>query len=314
MDWFSVFALSLILSVFSVGIYRRLNLSGRVVVGVDINKKGQPKVCESAGMALLPVFIVMGGYLYLNGIWEALPWAILAGVFGIVGFMDDTRQKFFSKPVPWGLRAAIIAVVSFVFASIYAEPLLMAAPMALYIAVLASFENTFAGLNGWEVGSGFIISVAVAYSFLGSWLAPLAFMLSGAILGLLAWNRYPAKVFPGDSGTLAIGGGIATLLVIQANLQMIIMGAMMFLPHVIDLALKALTNTGDMSQARERPYALDGKGRISIPEYRGGRVRYDFAKLIVRVVGPMKEWKVVAVIWGIVLVNCLIVLACFGKL
>ena len=314
MDWFVVFFAAALLSVFSAGIYRKFNLSRKIVVGIDINKPKQPKVCESAGMALLPVFILLGAYLYINGIWEAFPWVLLVGIFGIVGFMDDTRQKFFSKPVPWGIRAGIIGAVSFVFASLYAEPLLMAAPMALYIAVLASFENTFAGLNGWEVGSGFIISLAVAYSFIGSWLAPLAFMLSGAILGLLLWNKYPAKAFPGDSGTLAIGGGIATLLVIQANLQMIIMGAMFFLPHMLDLLLKVLTNTGDMSQARQRPYKLDGEGRIAIPGYKDGKTRYDFAKLIVRIAGPMKEWKLVAVIWAVVLINCLFVLALFGKL
>lgn len=49
--------------------------------------------------------------------------------------------------------------------------------------------------------------------------------LTGACLGFLLFNRYPAKVFMGDTGSLALGGGIAALaLLTRTELLLIILG------------------------------------------------------------------------------------------
>ena len=64
-----------------------------------------------------------------------------------------------------------------------------------------------------------------------------------------------------------------------------------------------LTNAKDVSQSAIKPYALHD-GKIAIPKYEG-RTRYDFAKLIVKIFGPLKEWKIVIAIWAVVIVNCL---------
>jgi len=47
----------------------------------------------------------------------------------------------------------------------------------------------------------------------------------GALMGFLIFNRYPAKVFMGDTGSLAIGGAVASLcLVLQCEILLIILG------------------------------------------------------------------------------------------
>ena len=52
-----------------------------------------------------------------------------------------------------------------------------------------------------------------------------ALTLTGACLGFLLFNRYPAKVFMGDTGSLALGGGIAALaLLTRTELLLIILG------------------------------------------------------------------------------------------
>ena len=44
------------------------------------------------------------------------------------------------------------------------------------------------------------------------------------------------------------------------------------------------------------------------------KTRYDFAKLLIKMFGPMKEQKIVLIIWAVVIANGLIWLAVFGKI
>jgi phospho-N-acetylmuramoyl-pentapeptide-transferase len=47
----------------------------------------------------------------------------------------------------------------------------------------------------------------------------------GAVLGFLIFNRHPAKVFMGDSGSLAIGGGLAAVAILtKTELLLIVIG------------------------------------------------------------------------------------------
>jgi phospho-N-acetylmuramoyl-pentapeptide-transferase len=52
-----------------------------------------------------------------------------------------------------------------------------------------------------------------------------AYAMTGACLGFLLFNRYPAKVFMGDTGSLALGGGVAALaLLTNTELLLVILG------------------------------------------------------------------------------------------
>jgi UDP-N-acetylglucosamine--dolichyl-phosphate N-acetylglucosaminephosphotransferase len=144
---------------------------------------------------------------------------------------------------------------------------------------------------------------------------PIGLALVGAIAGLLVFNIYPARMFPGDSGTLLIGGSIACLVILNQNMWLMLLTLLFFLPHAIDFfALKMMTNRQDMSQSKSLPYALGRDNRLRIPA-EGGRARYDFAKMLIKIFGPMPEWLVVAAIWLIVACNCAfwaILFASFG--
>ena len=74
-----------------------------------------------------------------------------------------------------------------------------------------------------------------------------------------------------------------------------------------------LTNSRDVTQAKERPYRILEDNRIGIPEYTG-KTRYDFAKLLIKIFGPLKEKNVVIIIWAVVLLNCLFWIAVSGKI
>jgi len=307
-----------LLSVGSVALVAKWNFA-RGMTGKDINKKGQGELPEGTGIALLVplwVSIILFNLIVAENS-GFVAFGLTVSVLSIVGFLDDRKQKFKVRTISWTSRAAIVSLVCLMFAMFYAPaPLLLwLVPFAAFVAGLASFQNTFAGLNGWEVGSGFIIACFVAFLLLSEGPWPMGLALAASIAGLLVFNVYPARVFPGDSGTLLIGGGIASLVILTQRLELMALTLLFFLPHAVDFfMLKFLTNRDDMSQSKVLPYSLGPDGRLKAPVGKDGKIRFDFAKLVLKVLGPMPEWAVVAVIWAFVFGNCLFWVAAFGWL
>ena len=65
----------------------------------------------------------------------------------------------------------------------------------------------------------------IAFTMKHESLAVFSIVLAGGLLGFLKFNAYPAKVFMGDTGSLAIGGAIATIaLVLELPLILVIVG------------------------------------------------------------------------------------------
>ena len=74
--------------------------------------------------------------------------------------------------------------------------------------------NLTDGLDG--LAASVTLPVTVAYALLA---------ITGACLGFLLFNHHPAKVFMGDTGSLAIGGGVAALaLLTHTELLLVILG------------------------------------------------------------------------------------------
>jgi len=222
-----------------------------------------------------------------------------------MGFWDDITKKK-KGSLSWKARGIPVAVFSLAFAFLFAPHWALAPLLAAYILGLAALENTFAGLNGWEIGSGLIICFFTAMLLVNTQFFLLAIVFCAAVLGLLVWNFFPARVFPGDSGTLMIGGMVGCAIVLTNNILMAAIVLMFFLPHLIDFfVLKMRTNKADVSQKKILPYALLENGALAIPKGPDGKERLDFAKLIIKIFSPQKEWKIVLVIWAIVFLNCL---------
>jgi len=309
------FVLPLVLGFAFIYFFGKWSRKNKFALGIDINKLDQRKTPEATGIAVLAaLWISVVLFFYLKGFNSLfLGWLLVVSVFSLVGFADDTKHKWASKTIPWAARAIPIALVSLAFSFFFAPSIYWVVPLALFIALIASFHNTFAGLNGWEVGSSYIISLAVVFLLALTEFLPLALILSGLILALLLFNRFPARVFPGDSSTLLFGSAIAALFVMQKNYYFMVLLLLFYLPHIIDFfILKVLTNPRDPSQSKIKPYKVLKDGRLAVPSYKDKRTRYDFAKLIIKIFGPLKEWQIVAVIWLIVALNCAFWLLIFG--
>lgn len=172
-----------------------------------------------------------------------LPLLILTLAFGAIGFADDLLSARRGKNL--GLRArekllaqGIVAIGFALYLAMTAQPglttslallppsLVSYAPgfgvvdcggvyYLLVVPFIVSFSNATNftdGLDGLSSGVTLLISLALA-ALVGSSLFPsLSFAcvaLAGGLAGFLWWNAHPAKIFMGDTGSLAIGAALA---------------------------------------------------------------------------------------------------------
>ncbi len=117
----------------------------------------------------------------------------------------------------------------------------------LMISATSNAVNLTDGLDGLATGT--TAMVAAAYVLIGVWefgqscsrapgsacyqvrdpldLAVFAAALLGACFGFLWWNASPAKIFMGDTGSLALGGGLAALAILsRTELLLLVLGGL----------------------------------------------------------------------------------------
>jgi UDP-N-acetylglucosamine--dolichyl-phosphate N-acetylglucosaminephosphotransferase len=164
--------------------------------------------------------------------------------------------------------------------------------MPIFFMFACNFTNMLAGFNGLEIGTGAIASFGMALlAYMNNSID--GFILSsamfGALLAFLYYNRYPAKVFPGDVGTLIIGAALFTSMVLsKAELP----GAIIFVPYAADAALKYLS-VGVMTRESQSPTQLR-EGKLYVP----GGSNLSLARFFIRR-RAMTEPEVVLRVWAV---------------
>lgn len=274
----AAFALSLFLTGFWILIARRAGLVAR-----DMNKYRQEKpVAESGGIAVIISFtfsillyiffrtFVMPAENHLIVIFSMLISILLAGMIGfvddILGWKIGLRQ--WQKPL-LTIPIAIPLIVVNAGESSVSLPIIGHTDLGILYPLLvipagivgaANGFNMLAGYNMLEGGLGAIILSTmgiVALRDSSLWVAVLAFSGVAALLGFLFYNRYPAKVFPGDSLTYFCGALIA-IIAILGNMEKT--AIILFAPFFIEFVLKARSRF--RAETFGRP---DENNRLSAP-------------------------------------------------
>lgn len=164
--------------------------------------------------------------LALQGVWVVVAFVAIEAVPGTHAHARELMVPFFKAPVVADLTVPGALVFMF-----------------LVLAGTTNAVNLADGLDGLAIGC--VNSVAAAYLALAYVAGNLVFAaylqvpaiagahelavfcgcLLGAGLGFLWWNAYPAKVFMGDTGSLALGGTIAMVaILIKQELTLLIVG------------------------------------------------------------------------------------------
>jgi phospho-N-acetylmuramoyl-pentapeptide-transferase len=197
-------------------------------------KAGTP----TAGGVLFVALAILGGVLAsLAGHWGAMP--VVAGLVigALIGFADD-RSKLMvgTRGIPARLKFPIQILLAVLVAWLAVmqgashQLFLPATPWVIFplavvaIVATANAVNLTDGMDGLAGGLSVIAVAALVLLLPG---APagekaVAISLCGALAAFLIFNRYPARVFMGDTGALAIGFALAAMAIQQ--------GVMMLLP------------------------------------------------------------------------------------
>lgn len=204
------------------------------LVGKDMNKHDKPKVAETGGITVFTAFILGTGVLLgaqlASGSTETLL-VTLASLVSIsiitaIAYLDDisgwkkgfTRWK---KPlitavaviplIPFLLdRLSIFIIGSEVMLPFLFYPLLMV-PVGFIVATNA--VNLLGGFNGLETLLGVIGLSALAWFAQGTALFPLIVIAVSGLVAFLWFNRFPSRVFPGDTQTYFVGALFAVVAV-----------------------------------------------------------------------------------------------------
>ncbi len=221
--------------------------------------------------------------------------------YAFIGFLDDflivvKKNNDGLKPSVKFLLQSVLAVVFYICYTYVADtsieiPVLH---LSLNIGILYFFlvfimftaesnaVNLTDGLDGLCAGTSLIaIAPFIIFSLLKGQhdLAIFLLAVSGALLGYLRFNLHPAKIFMGDTGSLAIGGLLAaTAMVLKQELLLIIIGGV-FLMEVLSVIIQVTS------------FKLTGK-RV----FRMSPLHHHFE------LGGMKETQVVLMFWCIALV------------
>ena len=91
-------------------------------------------------------------------------------------------------------------------------------PFIIFVIVgVVNSVNLTDGLDGLSSGVTTIVLLffaAVALKFERYSIAIASFVLAGSLVGFLKFNKFPAKVFMGDTGSLALGGAVSSIAVL----------------------------------------------------------------------------------------------------
>lgn len=244
------------------------------LVGKDINKYSKPEVAEGGGIAVIGGF-TLGLLIYvaiktfyfnlsenLIDIFVILVVILMLCFIGMIDSLLAAKTKSSSNPNIPGWRKGLrkrYRILLCIFAAVplmvinagqstigfpfldglvlgWIYPLIL---IPLGVVGAATTFNFLAGYNGLEAGQGVIIISAlslVAYLTGNSWLGLIGLCFVFSLLALLIFNKYPARVFPGDVLTYPIGGMIA-IMAIVGNMEKIAL--FFFIPYIVEVFLKA---------------------------------------------------------------------------
>ncbi|MGZ7206524.1 MAG: hypothetical protein ACXVIV_07720, partial [Halobacteriota archaeon] len=202
---------------------RRMKSAG--VFGIDVHKIDKPKVSEMGGFAIYAGFaatLVLAAFLGLN--LELMIVALLVVTLSaMVGALDDVMHLGAKEKPLLGYLAGIPLILTagndpyllFPLLGTFWLGLAWLPIVPLGVTAGANAANTFAGFNGMETGCGaivtfFLIIVGIILLSPTNGIGGLIMLaaLLGALVGFFPYNRYPARVFTGDVGTLCMGSAI----------------------------------------------------------------------------------------------------------
>ncbi len=275
------------------------------IVGIDVHKLDKPKVPEMGGLSILVGLIVstiVSMVIFPEQVMKFLAFLLTVLIAGFVGVRDDIKPL---NPKLKPLLTAAASIPILLLGVFYPRPslpfigktrLTMVYPLVIpfAVAVPANAVNMMNPFNGVMTGTCSIISLALAISMIVAGRtgeAILSVALLGCLLAFHRFNKYPARVFSGDTGDLSVGAALGALAIIG---QVEVAALVAMIPHIIN-AFYLLSTLGGLYERRQisnRPTRVLSDGRIEATGDR--RAPVTLARMILAQ-SPLREPEVVSI-------------------
>lgn len=201
-----------------------------------LKKSGTPIM---GGITMIIVLVIMLGIYAMK--YPVLILAIIAILgFGLIGFIDDYKKLVLKNTEGLSpkkkMLGLILVTAAFIFAyvklfhlgtdiilPVVAQPITLSLPvfivfMAFILLGTSNAVNLTDGLDG--LASGVVAIIMTFFTLVAIKNGEQDMIILGAssvgtCLGFLVFNYHPAKVFMGDTGSLALGGAVAAIALIM---------------------------------------------------------------------------------------------------
>jgi UDP-N-acetylglucosamine--dolichyl-phosphate N-acetylglucosaminephosphotransferase len=259
------------------------------LVGNDMNKPDKPLIPRSGGLVVAIVicfslffYIFMKSFsligVQFTHVIEVFAISATILLAGFIGFIDDVlgwkdglgqlQKVLLTIPIALPLMVINAGTSTINFPILGDIDLQLLYPlMVVPLGVIGSTNgfNLLAGYNGLETGMSLVIFAVFGFTGLITgrlWIALIAFIVYASLLAFLAFNWYPAKVFPGNSFSYSIGAMIATLAILGSMERLAVW---LFMPYFLEMLLyfraRVIDKMGDV-QAFAKPNA---DGSLELP-------------------------------------------------
>ena len=255
------FALSAIMGPVIIPVLRNLKMGQterEEGVKEHLKKAGTPTM----GGVIILLSILITSLFYIRSNPQIIPVLFVTIGFGLIGFLDDylkvvmKRSDGLFPKQKMALQIVVTAIFAYYLVKVAGISLKMLVPFSggryldlgwlaipvLFFAVIGTVNgvNFTDGLDG--LASSVTVLVATFFTVVAigtkSGIEPVTGAVVGALLGFLLFNVYPASVFMGDTGSLALGGFVASAAyMLQMPLFIIIVG-LIYLVEVLSVIIQ----------------------------------------------------------------------------
>lgn len=255
------FVISVILGPIIIPFLRKLKMGQTErVEGVQshLKKAGTPTM----GGIIFLIATVVTSLFYVKDYPKVIPVVFLTLGFGIIGFLDDYLKVVLRRSdglLPWqkfSLQVVVTAVFTYYLVNYTDVNLSMRIPFwtdhylnigwlaipVLFFAVIGTVNgvNFTDGLDGLASNVTLIVAVFFTVVSIGtkSGIEPITCAVVGGLMGFLLFNVYPAKVFMGDTGSLALGGFVAGAAYMMQMPLFILLVGLIYLVEVLSVIIQ----------------------------------------------------------------------------